>query len=79
MHPFIAFFKASIIPLLSENILLVKGILNSLFVNQGVNLSYGVPVNRTRLMAEVAVKNSKKEENFTAMLYSRVSNELLKY
>jgi len=42
---------------------------------QGINLSFGVPINRVRLMAEVAVKNSKKDEDFFTNLQSRAKFE----
>ena len=42
---------------------------------QGINLSFGVPVNRVRLMAEVAVKYSKKNDDVISYLFSRMKFE----
>ena len=42
---------------------------------QGINLSFEVPVNRVRLMAEVAVRNCKKNEDFMTALRSRAKFE----
>eukprot|EP00116_Pleurobrachia_bachei_P012543 sb/3472805/ len=50
-------------------------VIRNIRLTQGINLSFGIPINRTRLMAEIAVKYSHRDTDLWTSIKQRIKFE----